>query len=106
VTDGPRLATDSVEPSGSDGFTTIGLDPRLLDTLAQLGYEEPTPIQRDAIPLLLAGRDLLAEAPTGTGKKAAFALPTLQRIGCQSGRSCTPRGDDPGRKLPIRRERN
>ena len=68
------------EAAGSDGFTTLDLDPRLLATLGELGYEEPTPIQREAIPLLLAGRDLLAEAPTGTGKTAAFALPTLQRI--------------------------
>jgi ATP-dependent RNA helicase DeaD len=51
-----------------------------LSAIAALGYEEPTPIQREAIPPLLAGRDLLAEAPTGTGKTAAFALPTLQRI--------------------------
>ncbi len=80
MTDGSRPPATSNEPSGSDGFSTIGLDARLLDTLAQLGYEEPTPIQREAIPLLLAGRDLLAEAPTGTGKTAAFALPTLQRI--------------------------
>jgi ATP-dependent RNA helicase DeaD len=64
----------------SDGFSAIDLDPRLLGTIAELGYEEPTPIQREAIPLLLSGRDLLAEAPTGTGKTAAFALPTLQRI--------------------------
>jgi ATP-dependent RNA helicase DeaD len=68
------------EAASSDGFTTLGLDSRLLGTLGELGYEEPTPIQREAIPLLLAGRDLLAEAPTGTGKTAAFALPTLQRI--------------------------
>src|SRR3954453_1912800 len=63
-----------------DGFDGLDLDPRLLTTLASLGYEEPTPIQREAIPPLLAGRDLLAEAPTGTGKTAAFALPRLQRI--------------------------
>ena len=68
------------EAAGSDGFTALDLDPRLLATIGELGYEEPTPIQREAIPLLLAGRDLLAEAPTGTGKTAAFALPTLQRI--------------------------
>ena len=68
------------EAGGSDGFTALHLDPRLLATIGELGYEEPTPIQREAIPLLLAGRDLLAEAPTGTGKTAAFALPTLQRI--------------------------
>ncbi|MFL5645591.1 MAG: DEAD/DEAH box helicase, partial [Chloroflexota bacterium] len=64
----------------ADGFAGLELDPRLLTTIASLGYEEPTPIQREAIPPLLAGRDLLAEAPTGTGKTAAFALPTLQRI--------------------------
>src|SRR6188508_1459817 len=66
--------------SASDGFSSLELDARLLTTIAALGYEEPTPIQREAIPPLLAGRDLLAEAPTGTGKTAAFALPTLQRI--------------------------
>ena len=58
-------------------------------TLAALGYEEPTPIQREAIPLLLAGRDLLAEAPTGTGKTAAFALPVLAAPGR---RACRPEG--------------
>ena len=66
--------------SGGTGFADLELDPRLLTSIAALGYEEPTPIQREAIPPLLAGRDLLAEAPTGTGKTAAFALPTLQRI--------------------------
>ncbi len=75
-------AVDQAEAieSATDGFATLELDPRLLTTIAALGYEEPTPIQREAIPPLLAGRDLLAEAPTGTGKTAAFALPTLQRI--------------------------
>ena len=63
-----------------DGFSSFELDERLLATVADLGYEEPTPIQREAIPLLLAGRDILAEAPTGTGKTAAFALPILERI--------------------------
>ncbi len=67
-------------PESSDGFGPLGLDPRLLDRLSDLGYEEPTPIQREAIPPLLEGRDLLAEAPTGTGKTAAFALPTLHRL--------------------------
>jgi ATP-dependent RNA helicase DeaD len=52
----------------------------LLATLDALGYEEPTPIQREAVPPLLAGRDLLGQAATGTGKTAAFALPLLQRI--------------------------
>jgi ATP-dependent RNA helicase DeaD len=73
-------APDETSGSPTDGFTSLDLDARLLTTIAGLGYEEPTPIQREAIPPLLAGRDLLAEAPTGTGKTAAFALPTLQRI--------------------------
>ncbi|OQW57702.1 MAG: heavy metal transporter [Nitrospira sp. ST-bin4] len=58
----------------------MGLEASLLATLDALGYEEPTPIQREAIPPLLAGKDLLGQAATGTGKTAAFALPLLQRI--------------------------
>jgi len=62
------------------GFASLGVSETLLSTLAKLGYEEPTPIQLEAIPPLLAGRDLLGQAATGTGKTAAFALPLLQRI--------------------------
>src|SRR5436189_5898094 len=61
-------------------FADLGLLPELQPALASLGYEEPTPIQREAIPPLLDGRDLLGQAATGTGKTAAFALPVLQRI--------------------------
>ncbi|MFI7079112.1 DEAD/DEAH box helicase [Micromonospora sp. NPDC049903] len=61
-------------------FTDLGLRPELLAALSALGYEEPTPIQREAIPTLLTGRDLLGQAATGTGKTAAFALPLLQRM--------------------------
>ena len=61
-------------------FDELGLRPELLTALAALGYEEPTPIQADAIPVLLAGRDVLGQAATGTGKTAAFALPALQLI--------------------------
>ena len=59
-------------------FADLGLRPELLAALASLGYEEPTPIQREAVPPLVAGRDLLGQAATGTGKTAAFALPLLQ----------------------------
>ncbi|HEU4588252.1 MAG TPA: DEAD/DEAH box helicase [Gemmatimonadales bacterium] len=61
-------------------FSDLGLVPPLIDALAALGYEEPTPIQQEAIPPLLQGSDLLGLAATGTGKTAAFALPLLQRI--------------------------
>ena len=68
------------------GFEDLGLRPELLSALANLGYEEPTPIQRETIPVLLAGRDLVGQAATGTGKTAAFALPILQRINTMGGR--------------------
>ena len=61
-------------------FATLGLAPELVATVASLGYEEPTAIQREAIPPLLAGRDVLGQAATGTGKTAAFALPLLHRV--------------------------
>jgi len=64
----------------SPGFAALGLEAGLLAALETLGYEEPTPIQREAIPPLLAGRDVLGQAATGTGKTAAFTLPLLQRI--------------------------
>src|SRR5690349_23304775 len=72
----------STPPSSFDdgAFLKLGLSPALAGALAALGYEEPTPIQREAIPPLLAGRDLLGQAATGTGKTAAFALPLLQAI--------------------------
>ena len=63
-----------------NGFAELGLRDELLSALEALGYEEPTPIQRETIPILLTGRDLLGQAATGTGKTAAFALPALQMI--------------------------
>jgi len=62
------------------GFASLGLSPEIVASVTTLGYEEPTPVQRETIPLMLSGRDLLAQAATGTGKTAAFALPMLQRI--------------------------
>ena len=67
--------------AAATGFATLGLaDSLIVASVAALGYEEPTPVQRETIPLLLAGRDLLGQAATGTGKTAAFALPMLQRM--------------------------
>ena len=64
----------------ASGFHDLGLRPELTSALSELGYEEPTPIQRSAIPPLLTGRDLIGQAATGTGKTAAFALPLLARL--------------------------
>jgi superfamily II DNA/RNA helicase len=61
-------------------FSTLGLDSSFLQTLAALGYLEPTPVQREAIPAVLAGGDLLVSSQTGSGKTAAFVLPGLQRL--------------------------
>ena len=70
-------ATDG-EPS--NGFAAFGLRPDLLEGLARIGFRDPTPIQKAAIPDLLLGRDLLGQAQTGTGKTAAFGLPLLHRL--------------------------
>ncbi len=61
-------------------FADLALSPRLLQTLTELGYAAPTPVQASAIPLILAGRDLMAGAQTGTGKTAAFVLPLLEQL--------------------------
>ena len=61
-------------------FADLNLSEPLLRVLKELGYESPTPIQAATIPLLLANRDVLGQAQTGTGKTAAFALPILSRI--------------------------
>jgi ATP-dependent RNA helicase RhlE len=61
-------------------FASLGLAAPLLQALDALGYQTPTPIQTQAIPAVLAGRDLMAAAQTGTGKTAGFALPLLQRL--------------------------
>ncbi len=66
--------------SSATGFRDLQLPEPLLNVLNQLGYETPTPIQEQAIPHLLKGKDLLGHAPTGTGKTAAFALPLLSRL--------------------------
>jgi ATP-dependent RNA helicase DeaD len=76
----PR-AHDDTPTEDAVSFRDLDLRGELLQRLIELGYEEPTPIQREAIPSMLAGRDILGQAATGTGKTAAFALPLLQRLG-------------------------
>jgi ATP-dependent RNA helicase DeaD len=76
----PKTPKQAIAPPDAGGFAALGLAPQLLAALTTLGYEEPTPIQKETIPPLIAGRDLLGQAATGTGKTAAFALPILQRI--------------------------
>ena len=61
-------------------FDSLGLSPDILRAVAEQGYREPTPIQQQAIPAVLEGRDLMASAQTGTGKTAGFTLPLLQHL--------------------------
>ncbi len=81
----PSTKTETITP----GFASLGLAEDLVSAITALGYEEPTPVQRETIPLLLEGRDVLAQAATGTGKTAAFALPMLQRIRAAGGKGRT-----------------
>ncbi|MFD4641840.1 DEAD/DEAH box helicase [Lentzea sp. NPDC058436] len=76
--------------TADNGFADLGLRSDILNALTTLGYEEPTPIQSEAIPPLLAGNDLLGQAATGTGKTAAFALPLLERIADRIGKGEKP----------------
>ncbi|EHB88614.1 hypothetical protein HMPREF0737_00393 [Rothia mucilaginosa M508] len=75
-------AEETAEKAEEEGvrFTDLGLDPRVLAALEEVGYEKPSPIQEQTIPLLLDGHDVVGLAQTGTGKTAAFALPALSRM--------------------------
>ena len=70
----------STEENHKSPFEAFGLNSKLLKTVAELGYESPSPIQSESIPQLLDGRDILGQAQTGSGKTAAFALPLLSRL--------------------------
>ena len=93
----------SDDDTAPDGFAALGLRAETLGALDDLGYEEPTPIQRETIPLLIAGNDLLGQAATGTGKTAAFALPALELVDttvprhARGTRSSFPRASSPCR---------
>jgi ATP-dependent RNA helicase DeaD len=76
---------DSTTHQSVASFGDLGLSPAVLEALAEVGYESPSPIQAATIPVLLAGRDMIGQAQTGTGKTAAFALPMLSRIEVRGG---------------------
>ena len=81
------MQADRQEIAITTSFEGLGLAAELVRAVADQGYTEPTPIQLQAIPVVLAGRDLLAAAQTGTGKTAGFVLPMLQRLGASGGNS-------------------
>ncbi|MEF9944522.1 MAG: DEAD/DEAH box helicase, partial [Burkholderiaceae bacterium] len=68
----------------STNFDSLGLAPALVRAVTDEGYTQPTPIQQQAIPIILQGRDILAAAQTGTGKTAGFTLPMLQMLAAQN----------------------
>jgi ATP-dependent RNA helicase DeaD len=84
---GPE-SDEPIESTKSDLFAALGLRPELLESLSDLGYSSPTPIQSETIPHLLAGADVLGQAATGTGKTAAFALPIINNV--EPGRPGSP----------------
>ena len=92
----PTPGSLTLPPSAALGFAGLGLSPALAQAAADAGWAQPTTIQAAAVPALLRGRDVLAQAPTGSGKTAAFVLPLLQRL------LDTPRWDtDRPRRLRV-----
>ncbi|UUO22236.1 DEAD/DEAH box helicase [Colwellia sp. M166] len=93
----PAINTDTPTITTSSSFATLGLIPPLLARLSELEYQQPTPIQAQAIPSVLAGRDLIAGANTGSGKTATFALPLLHHLSEAKNKSkvkpCTDKGN-------------
>lgn len=93
------LSNGNSNGSGSS-FAGLGLADQLLRAVREQGYIQPTPVQAQAIPLVLAGRDVVGAAQTGTGKTAAFALPILQRLA--TGAPTNGNGKQKGGRRPIR----
>ena len=99
--EGPPRQIAAVPPQDTL-FSRLGLNDHIACAVAQKGYTEPTPIQEQAIPLVLAGRDVAGSAQTGTGKTAAFALPILQRLGSHGRLRCLVL--EPTRELALQVE--
>jgi len=77
---GKTMSEGEEKIGGESAFANLGLSPKVMEAVQKIGYENPTPIQMQTIPLLLAGKNLLGTAQTGTGKTAAFTLPLLSRL--------------------------
>jgi len=88
--EGSRLPGPIQENTITTSFESLGLSAELLRAVAEQGYTTPTPIQAQAIPVVLSQRDLLGAAQTGTGKTAGFTLPMLQRLSAAANRSASP----------------
>src|SRR5437868_2591833 len=80
ATDLATLDGENRPPENRPPFEALGLGPAALRAIDDLGYGEPPAVQIQAIPLLIAGRDIIAEAPTGTGKTAAYGLPIVEHL--------------------------
>eukprot|EP01043_Picozoa_sp_COSAG02_P093548 COSAG02_NODE_30059_length_558_cov_0.636166_1_plen_102_part_01 len=73
-------SSSSPEPAAAMGFDGLGLDTRIRRALTRMRWARPTPVQAQCVRLALEGKDLLARAPTGSGKTAAYALPALHKL--------------------------
>ncbi len=90
----------SRENTITTSFENLGLSAELLRAISEQGYTEPTPVQKQAIPLILAGRDVLAAAQTGTGKTAGFTLPILQRLAAGTAPALAQEGQQDAPRRP------
>jgi len=93
---------ESAAQSAANGFAALGLDAAILRALSELNYNQPTPVQAQAIPAFLAGHDLLVSSQTGSGKTAAFMLPAIQRI---SEKPAPNRPTEPAKRMKGKRPR-
>src|SRR5574343_1894308 len=87
---GDSADTPAAEAAPEITFADLGLAPEILRAVTDEGYTKPTPIQAKAIPLVLAGQDIMGGAQTGTGKTAAFTLPLLNRLARHASTSASP----------------
>ena len=97
-----KPVTPVVIPPQDNAFTKLGLNDALAFAVAEMGYADPTPIQAQAIPVVLAGKDVIGSAQTGTGKTAAFALPILHKLGAHGKMRCLVL--EPTRELALQVE--